>query len=334
MKRLIILIAILAIVAIPWSQAIAQLADTPWPMFMQNVRHTGRSQYVGPDTCTVDWTYTLGGSAWAGPTIGLNGMIYVTSDPNNLYSFFPDGSAYWMHSTSHGKPYRCIPAVGADGTIYVGTYDHALHAINPDGTEDWVFTIGGSPAENQFYFSSPAIGPDGTIYATTHADWNLPIWLYAINPNGTEKWHYGGEVATGGSGSNYGNPALGDDGTIYIASRLDGIIAVDPADGSEIWRYCTGSKGGSCSIGADGTIYSISGGDLYAINPDSTFKWVADTSLTYTLRDVAAIGSDGTLYTGTNNGVLFAFYPADGSLKWVSDTLLTGSNTYIYGPSI
>jgi len=68
-----------------------------------------------------------------------------------------------------------------------------------NGSEKWAFTIKG------YTVSSPAIGADGTIYVgyggTGIAD------LYAINPDGTEKWAFiTGELLT--------SPAIGADGTI------------------------------------------------------------------------------------------------------------------------
>ena len=51
--------------------AFAQLADSPWPMFHGDIRHTGLSKY---DTSKVDgtvrWTYKTGAGIESSPTIG------------------------------------------------------------------------------------------------------------------------------------------------------------------------------------------------------------------------------------------------------------------------
>ncbi|MEF8874652.1 MAG: PQQ-binding-like beta-propeller repeat protein, partial [Candidatus Thermoplasmatota archaeon] len=93
-------------------------------------------------------------------------------------------------------------------------------------------------------YSSPAIGSDGTIYVGSR-DTNL----YALNPDGTEKWRFD----TG----NYvlSSPAIGSDGTIYVGTYDAKLVAVtgehtlklnDPigqgtveVDGQEIteWSY-------------------------------------------------------------------------------------------------
>ncbi len=37
----------------------AQLADSPWPMFLHNSRHTGRTNYKGPKEPIFSWSFKL-----------------------------------------------------------------------------------------------------------------------------------------------------------------------------------------------------------------------------------------------------------------------------------
>ncbi len=64
-------------------------------------------------------------------------------------------------------------------------------------------------------YSSPALGAAGTIYVGSY-DNNL----YALNPDGTEKWRF----ATGSYV--YSSPVLGVDGTIYVGSQDNNLYAV------------------------------------------------------------------------------------------------------------
>ena len=64
-------------------------------------------------------------------------------------------------------------------------------------------------------FSSPAIGSEGTIYIGSG-----DRYLYAINPDGTEKWNF----TTGASV--YSSSAIGSDGTIYVGSRDGNLYAI------------------------------------------------------------------------------------------------------------
>jgi hypothetical protein len=198
-----------------------------------------------------------------------------------------------------------------------------------------------------YFNSSPSIGIDGTIYAGATNN-----YLYAINPDGTEKWRFNtngvvyysapaidlnGTIYTGDSNNYlyainpdgtekwrfnagiyagiYSSPAIASDGTIYVGSTNNYFFAINP-DGTEKWRLNIGSSiYSSPTIGNDGIIYFGSGdGNLNAINPDGTEKWRFNTGggIYYT---AASIASDGTVYMGSTNGYFFAINP-DGSEKW------------------
>lgn len=258
--------------------ASAQLADSPWPMFRGNLLHTGLS-------------------------------LYDTSHVN--------GTVKWAFKTSEGM--ESSPSIGSDGTIYVGCHDNRLYALNPNGTEKWHFQAGTGPVFTESgtegfdawkgILSSPAIASDGTIYFTS-----MSSKLFALNPDGTEKWSFSIVLDV----DVWSSPAIDRDGTVYVGSHDDfngRLYAVNP-DGTEKWRFQTGSDvSSSPAIGNDGTIYIATGdGYLNAINPDGTKKWgfkfngFADSS--------PAIGKDGTIYVGaTREGKLYAIN-YDGTEKW------------------
>ena len=70
------------------------------------------------------------------------------------------------------------------------------------GDKIWSFKTGG-------WVTSPAIESDGTIYVGSQ-DNNL----YAINPDGSQKWAF-----KTGNGV-HGSPTIGSDGTIYVLSLI------------------------------------------------------------------------------------------------------------------
>ena len=319
------------------------LANTPWPMFHHDLRHTGLSPYDTSDNPgKLRWKfkteyYVLSSS----PAIGSNGIIYIGSADHYLYAINPNGTLKWKFQT--GYELYSSPAIDSDGTIYVGSDDHYLYAINPDGTLKWKFHTGDA------VFSSPAIGNDGTIYvgSTDH-------YLYAINPDGTLKWKFqtGYYVSSSpaidsdgtiyvGSNDYYlyainpdgtlkwdfqtgdgvpSSPAIGGDGTIYVGSEDNYIYAINP-DGTLKWRFRTGDWVlSSPAIGKDGTIYVHSNDSyLYAINPDGTLKWKFQMGYCAFSFSSPAIGSDGTIYVGSDDDYLYAINP-DGTLKWKFQT--------------
>jgi len=156
--------------------------------------------------------------------------------------------------------------------------------------------------------SAPAIAPDGTIYMTTSGI------LYAINPDGSEKWHCHIFSVTG---SVLGHISIAPDGTIYVVGSVF-LYAFKP-DGTFKWQHqSSGTITVAQLIGLDGTIYftgdDSSGNYLSAVNPDGSLKWRHQISGQH-CSQTAALGADGTIYVGSDDGNLYAFKP-DGSLKW------------------
>jgi outer membrane protein assembly factor BamB len=180
--------------------------------------------------------------------------------------------------------------------------------------------------------SSPVIDKNDILYIGAH-DHNL----YAINPDGSERWHYN----INGRASD--SAALAEDGTIYIGSWDRHLYAVNP-DGSLKWKFgAHGGVDGSPTIGNDGTVYFGvlgPGGDtgrVYAVNPDGTEKWHIDVGdYVYT---TPALAEDGTLYVTSNDRYLYALHPEDGSVLWKFRTgsemgcPSVGTDGTIYGAS-
>jgi outer membrane protein assembly factor BamB len=143
--------------------------------------------------------------------------------------------------------------------------------------------------------------------------------LYALNPNGTQKWAFdtGGQIASA--------PVVTVNGTVYICSGNSNVYALSPL-GTNLWTFHAGGPflGSSPALDADGTIYV--GGvstNFYALNPDGSLKWKFGASGPFYASP--AIGSDGTIYVGndgpgqlglaTSYGRLYALAP-DGTEKW------------------
>jgi hypothetical protein len=102
-------------------------ANSPWPVFGHDPQRTGQSQYNGPQTNNVRWSYTTGRRVSSSPAIGADGTVYVGSYDDKLYALGPDGSLKWSYTT--GDWVESSPAIGADGTLYVGSHDGKLYAF-------------------------------------------------------------------------------------------------------------------------------------------------------------------------------------------------------------
>ena len=270
---------------------------------------------------TEKWTLSIG-LVYSSPALGSNGTIYVGAFSGKLYAIDREGKQKWVFDT--GSSLSSSPAIGSDGSIYVGTWNGNFYAINPDGTQKWVSDIGSVRR------SSPAIATDGTIYigAGTYGDGNL----YAINPDGTVKWSlFIGDWSTIDS-----SPAISSDGTIYIRSAEGKLYAVS-ANGAKKWAFAQDGSGwlnSSPVVGLDGSIYFSPNEYLYSLNPDGSAKWAFKTG--EDVESTPAIGANGTIYVGSNDGNLYAI-SSDGSQEWklhIGDKVVSspaiGSNGTIY----
>ncbi len=273
-----------------------KLYNNPWPVFHGDLMHTGLSLY---DTSHID------------------------------------GTVKWAFEAGGGI--ESSPVVGTDGTIYFGAHDGYLYAINKEGKLNWKLKIGtpigkmkgytetGGKAENFIYDAntsipgSPTIDKDGTIYIASRDQ-----YLFAISPDGTEKWKFPIGVAF----DSWSSPLIGSDGTVYMTSARPkgGLYAINP-DGTEKWYYkIEMGSFNSPAIGLDGMIYiafptGYNKNALIAINQDGTKKW--EIPLTFFSESTPTIAGD-TIYIGTyteelTGAGLYAISIPERKIKWHSE---------------
>jgi len=320
----LLVIAITALVIIP-ATALAQLADSPWPVFGHDSRHTNVSPHeIGKNKKGLLWSYKTGASIESSPVIGADGTIYVGSHDGNFYAFKKDGSLKWKVKLAEpsyderwnsSKAIMASPAIAKDGTVYINAASDYLHALNPDGSAKWRFSINW---HNDFW-NGPNIGPDGTIYIGTARTEGVgkESGLYALNPDGTEKW-----FVQESSGVTI-VPSIADDGTvIYGAANPQnnkGKVIALTSDGKKKWEFVLKEwLEGPAAIGSDGMIFSGSKeGDFFALDPDGKELWRFKTS--GGISAMPTIGPDGTVYIGSWDGNFYAFDQRTGKEKWRFD---------------
>lgn len=105
----------------------------------------------------------------------------------------------------------------------------------------------------------------------------------------------------------------------YNAQRV-GRTPYSTADnpGIEKWRfrsYIMGVESGA-AVADDGTIY-FGSGEVYALYPNGTLKWIYETG--DPIYSVPALSADGTIYITSCDHFLYTLRP-DGTLKWRFDT--------------
>jgi outer membrane protein assembly factor BamB len=230
----------------------------------------------------------------------------------------------WLGLTSGAV--TCTPAVAPDGSVYVGSNDGTLYAFKADGSPQWTSTA----ANGYLDTASAAIADDGTLYVGSSGTTGSDARVTAFNPDGSIKWAFAVPApATNATTNSISNAAaLAADGTIYLKGDDGYLYALNPADGTQKWRFNThGVSYGSASVAPDGTIYVPSGDNfLYAVNPaDGSQKWSyeADNQL-YTAPAIDAagnlyFGSLGTTTGATTVGVFYSLTSA-GALRWKYST--------------
>jgi outer membrane protein assembly factor BamB len=175
--------------------------------------------------------------------------------------------------------------------------------------EKWRFEL-----DDYVSFSSPVIDKDGTIYICNQGPYGY-VTLYAINPDGTEKWRFLSEKMEYGNKVWHIAPALASDGTIYFGDYHSYLYAVDTNNGTLKWKtLLTPPIMSSPVIANDGTIYVGADNEMCALYPNGTIKWQYTTG--ETIRASSVIGEDGTVYVSSHDGYFYAFYPNNGTLKW------------------
>jgi outer membrane protein assembly factor BamB len=297
---------------------------------------------INPDG-TEKWNFTTGNGVKSSPAIGSDGTIYVGSMDHNLYAINPDGSEKWNFTTGD-YIYKSSPTISFEGTIYIGSGDDKLYAINQDGSEKWNFTTGNDVV------SSPAIGSDGTIYVGS-ADSKL----YAIGPQNL-KVNVTSHFTTLNSAAqstitvqvtNGTNPIRGaiinlttDNGGFF--SPQSGITDLN-GNFTSIFNTLTVTTQIICRITAEVNKSGYNNGSGYVdvtiipipwpmfrhnlrhtgLSPYDTstnpgkLKWLFPTA--GPVESSPAIGSDGTIYVGSDDNKLYAIYP-DSTEKWSFET--------------
>jgi hypothetical protein len=170
---------------------------------------TSITAYVGELTGTGNVNVQVSATTGNSNLVPLNVTLRPTANGRVLWRF-PVDAQYIS-----GRP-----GIGADGSIYSADVNGHLYALTPDGGLKWIFNRAPGPGRQ-----SVDVGADGTIY---FASGNV---LYAVNPDGTEKWHVADEISYGDFES---GPNVGPDGNVYAATRDMffgglGFVVISPA---------------------------------------------------------------------------------------------------------
>lgn len=184
--------------------------------------------------------------------------LYLTNNPQ------PQVALQWAFNIGPQNTVQTTsPALSHDNnTVYFTSgFEGKLYALNTaNGNTRWTFdyVIGGSTAGRS---GSCVVGSDGTVYfpATQGTSPENYARLYAVNPNGTQKWVY----STGtGSSATYISPAITKNGDILTGNNgTNGALhLVDKTNGAQkAYVKPAGGIIGSIVVSQDNIAYGLTG---------------------------------------------------------------------------
>jgi outer membrane protein assembly factor BamB len=208
------------------------------------------------------------------------------------------------------------PAIATtpDGPLIVfGSHDKSVYAVAADGTIKW------RRATGDLVWGAPALGPDGTVYVGSDDD-----RLYAFDlKDGTTRWSFqaGPCRISVGSGPeaarcDVDGVTVAPDGALYVSA--DGLYALRP-DGTLRWKFQPGPRvhcAAPPAVSVDATTIYVGCQDdgLYAVDAATGGKrW--EIRAGGDIDSAPAVGSDGTIYVGSDDKKLYAINPG-GGVRW------------------
>ena len=248
------------------------------------------------------WTLRLGGMGLS-PALGAAGVVYVADQAGGLRALrpTPTGPHERWRLALGGQSYAS-PALDRRGgvtTVY-GVAGRALVAVRDEGAAGrvaWRATTG------DLIEVSPSVAPDGTVTVGSNDK-----RLHAYRPDGRPRW-------TAPLGSlTYSSSASLPDGTVLAGDHRGAVSRFAAATGALVARVVAlPQTARQRSVGvwtapvADrrGDVYfGTRAGHVYGFGPGG--RRLLDLPTGATVDSNPALGADGTLYAGSESGVLYA----------------------------
>lgn len=310
--------------------------------FEMDSRATGAWSAVGPDGtiyCSDEIRlYALspdGGLKWvvddAGGqrpiSVSSDGVIYTAThlaagETQGVIAINADGSTRWSYVADSGFDLLAGPSLGPDGNIYAVSNSN----LGGDGT----FAL---DSDGNLLWTNPGPGSNGITNYEILFDATqiyVPIWgqgggpeILTYNYDGDLLWTSGDLGLAPGSA-----PELDPFGRLVLQWGTIGVQAWSP-DGDVEWTYDPPGTLGLVvppTVGPDGVIYSgtYGGGDLFAIHPDGTTKWLIENQVDGFLWHLAVSPDNRLLIDGGSPdfGVpssVRAFDTANGEPLWIQN---------------
>ena len=240
--------------------------------------------YVNNTTESGSLTVTVGNYKWNSVDLNFGGLTGYVKTSNPVFS--PDGKTMYIPTSTPAGLLNAIDVVS--------------------GEFKWVFAI-----SQITYGGGALVAPDGTIYQCVR---NATINnVYAINPNGTQKWAVKLDAAIGAF------PALSADGVHFCLTNKSTLYALDASSGAIKWQQSLdGATGSAVAIDKAGNVYAGTSAAIYSFKPNKEQNWKLE-EVNVTEQATFAL-KDQVLYATLKNGGLVAVDMTNGTKKWTYPT--------------
>jgi outer membrane protein assembly factor BamB len=235
--------------------------------------------------------------------------IIVGNDEGELYAFELDGLGkawQWPDSAEQGQNGTVWGAPAFNGNkIYIGHEDDSLFLFQDAGSQGNRVTAYGLNASVN---DAPIVDVDGNVIFGTDSGYlvkmdgalNSPIWRAPLLANGDVH-----------------GPILGGDGTIYCASELYRLYAINPASGVPIWTVTLDGDVFRPVLGQSAIFVGASFGKAYSINPATGgINWEKLLAQSSAFSTAPIVAANGYVYFQDENDVLYCLNQADGTQIW------------------
>ncbi len=260
----------------------------------------GRLYGVDADSVpqATNWPFNPGPPIDKAPNLGSDGTVYTGSSGGFFFGVCPNGVIRFSISLGDVTP----TAIGPDGTVYIAADDLQLRAFRNDGLARW------SVSASQPISAAPVVDATGeTTTAIYVADGGGRVYKIDKDGRPVSGFHFAGGSAI------HSSPALAD-GILYFGSDDGSIHAIATSSGDEIPGWPIHTDGAVLSSPAVAVfanerviVVGSDDGGLYFVHDDgSATPTVARYDIGSAVRSSPAIGFDGSVYVGAEDGRVYA----------------------------
>lgn len=268
-----------------------------------------------------NWPAVISASLPGAALVAGDGTVYVGAQNGLFAGVCPNGVERFVVST---VGFRSSPAAAPNGTMYFGGDDRLLRSVQPNGNTNWTFAAAGSIQ------AAPVFDVDtSSIYIADRSGRAFKVGSNG-QPDGSFACNAPGLCAFGPVGPISSSPALAED-HLYFGSDDGMLYALDKCTGALAWQFATGGAIVSSPTVAVITteplapsgcppqgqsvheriiVVGSNDGNVYFLRDNGTgvppTQVVAAFPIGAPVRSSPALGSDGTVYVGADDGRVYA----------------------------